>query len=147
MPDVTQFLDAGGGARLALNHTSIKVQAVQDSGHSALFSLFKKNPNLYSVTTISICFSLDVLLGTIRPCCHDQCIRDQCIHIPRVGPHINVVQLDLSILTSCLSPEQDSRLSIHSPSSPSKVSSYSIPLLSVPFPIWPQNFFLCVFSL
>jgi len=46
-------------------------------------------------------------------------IRDQCIYITRlgVGPHINVLQRDLSIL-SCPSPEQDSRLNIHSPSSP-----------------------------
>ena len=58
------------------------------------------------------------------------------------GTHINVVQRDLSII-SYPSPEQDSRLGIHSPLF---LSPYSIPLLSVALSKCPQNFSLCIFS-
>jgi hypothetical protein len=63
-----------GGARPALNHTSIKTL-----GLGLIFLLL---PTFKS-------FGLDVLLRTIYPCCHSQqechgqCIRDQCVYIMR----------------------------------------------------------------
>src|SRR6266567_2660969 len=89
MSDFTQFLDVGGWR-----------------GSPSSESHFDQSPGLGLILPL-----LPFLIDMIR------CIRDQCIYITRVGPHINVVQRDLSIL-SCPSPEQDSKLDAHSPSSP-----------------------------
>jgi hypothetical protein len=82
---------------------------------------------------------------TVQRGCHDQCIRDLRIYMMRVHLHINVVQRDLSILSLDAHPWSrtpgltSTLLLVHLP--------YSIPLLSVSLPAWPQNFSLCIFSL
>jgi hypothetical protein len=91
------------------HHVSIKVR----DSESALFSCCYHFYLLWSRCSASH-------YSTLLPfptSCQDQCIRDQCVYITRVGPHINVIQRDLSIL-SCSSPEQVSELDIHSPSCP-----------------------------
>jgi hypothetical protein len=90
------------------HHVSIKVR----DSESALFSCCYHFYLLWSRCSASH-------YTTLLPfptSCRDQCIRDQCVYITRVGPHINVAQRDLSILSSCPSPEQVSELDIHSPS-------------------------------
>jgi hypothetical protein len=145
MPDFTQLLDAGGWRGLATSESCFDHHA----------SRFDQSPGLsrpyFPVTTTFICFGLDVLHRTIRPCCHSQQVSMISVsvisaYITRVGPHINVVQRGLRLsIFSYPSPEQDSRPDLTS-TLLLALSSHSISLLSVALSTWPQNFSLCIFS-
>jgi hypothetical protein len=69
-------------------------------------------------------------------------VRDQCIYITRVAPHINAVQRDYRSLVAH-PPEQDSRFDVNSPSNP--FVPLHFPVVSPFVSTWPQNFFFCIF--